>query len=162
VHGRCSVIPACGAGQQCQSLKTTSATHQVAPSCFASFHQAVASKPAHMMALPQENMGAHRLRTIPPTWNKGIMFTARQGKIRLAKSHYTRMDAPLTVNRLGSEVPRVDDTASPDDKMSQRVRDDLLLARRSRSMQHKTRMLQSMQLTGPLTSLLIWRRSIGF
>ena len=27
------------------------------------------------MALPPDNTGAHKLRTMPPTWNRGIMFT---------------------------------------------------------------------------------------
>ena len=37
--------------------------------------KAVLSNPGHMMALPPEKTGAHRLRTMPPTWKSGIMFT---------------------------------------------------------------------------------------
>ena len=41
---------------------------------------AVLSKPGHMIALPPEKTGAQRFRTIPPTWNSGIMFTRSLGQ----------------------------------------------------------------------------------
>ena len=58
-------------------LKRKQYTYHVAFSSIAKFQKAIASKPEHMMVLPPVIIGAKRLRTIPPTWNNGIIFTVK-------------------------------------------------------------------------------------
>lgn len=53
-------------------------THQVEPRLTDNDQKAPASKPAHIMALPPDRSGAKRLRTMPPTWKSGIMFTTKR------------------------------------------------------------------------------------
>jgi hypothetical protein len=68
-------------------------TNQVALNSLDKFQKAMASKPAHMMAEPPDSIGARRLRTIPPTWKRGIIFT---GLTVLAKNREDYFDALLT------------------------------------------------------------------
>ena len=75
VNSRRRVIP----GKRLNGLgmrEDTRVTDQVALRSMARRQNAMASKPAHMIALPPLRRGASRLRTMPPTWKRGIMFTA--------------------------------------------------------------------------------------
>lgn len=74
MHGRSSVIPR-SSFRNVQTNAVVNSTDHVVPSSVDSDQKAAASKPAHITAAPPDSMGANKLRTIPPTWKRGIMFT---------------------------------------------------------------------------------------
>ena len=55
-----------------------------------------------MIVLPPDNAGAHKLRTIPPTWKSGIMFTI---KVVNRDPNTSALGAELTVDVVWTKVP---------------------------------------------------------
>ena len=87
--------------------------YQVDPSLVDSDQNAAASKPAHIIALPPEIIGAKRFHTIPPTWNSGIMFTETTN---LDTSSAAHMFTKLTVHVFLLQIPGDDNRACTDNE----------------------------------------------
>ncbi len=79
VYGRCRKIPYSHVSTI--DFQRRRQTYQVAPNWAATDQNVMTSNPIHMIELPPEKTGANKLRTIPPTWNNGIMLTREQMSI---------------------------------------------------------------------------------
>ncbi len=75
MHGGRSIVPEHIVTSLAKKILMKTGAYQVEPSSVERDQNAAASKPAHIIALPPDRMGAKRLRTMPPTWKSGIMFT---------------------------------------------------------------------------------------
>jgi hypothetical protein len=145
VHGWCSVIPTAMSNLDYGTMIPMGGkTHHVAPISIASGQNEVASKPAHMIAEPPDMIGARRLRTMPPTWKRGIMFTA-MAQLASYKVSSRSCDRTLTVNILMSQIPGDDNSTCTDNEGTKSVRNDLLLPTRTRSMKNQGVVLEGVK-----------------